>query len=118
MTTFRSSTINPLEQVACATISEQHLVRNLAILFFSALAAVPGAAQQGKSPEDVIVTGERPREKKICTRVVPTGSIMPQTICQTQEQVEYERVRSLSLKERMRNERIAEDQLRVNLHEQ
>jgi len=87
------------------------------ILAFTLLIGTSAAAQQAqpaKSPGDVIVTGERPREKKICTRIVPTGSIMPQTICKTPEEIEYDRARGLALIERLRNERTADQQLKGN----
>jgi hypothetical protein len=89
------------------------------------LTGTPSAAQQSaagngqtqRKPETVVVTGEQPKEnKKVCQRVVPTGSIMPQTVCRTQAQTEEIRDRSLAETDRMKRERRVEDQLRWNLY--
>jgi hypothetical protein len=89
------------------------------------LTGAPSAAQQSAAgngqtphkPETVVVTGEQPKEnKKVCQRTVPTGSIMPQTVCRTQAESEEIRDRSLAEMERIRKERRDDQQLRVNIN--
>jgi hypothetical protein len=83
------------------------------ILPFLLLAGTPAASQQPardnaqtpQPPQHVIVTGDKPKQaKKVCVRSVPTGSIMPQTTCRTQE--EWDEAKAASL----RNFQILKDQ--------
>ena len=95
------------------------------LLASSLLTGTPSAAQQSaagnaqaqRKPETVVVTGEQPKEnKKVCQRIVPTGSIMPQTVCRTQAESEQIRERSLVELQRISDRQRDEDQTRVNLH--
>jgi hypothetical protein len=93
------------------------------LLASSLLTGTPSGAQQSaagngqmhRKPETVVVTGDPPKKnKKVCQTVVPTGSIMPQTVCRTEAESEQIRERSLVELERMSDLQREDHQIREN----
>ena len=62
----------------------RHLILAMAI---AAIPTVPAFADDSKTAV-VSADAETAKEKKVCRRQIPTGSVMPKTVCRTKAQWE------------------------------
>ena len=76
--------------------------------------APPGNSPVSK-PDDVTVVGKQPaRNKLVCERFIPTGSIKAEKICRTQAEFDQLRNDSLAEIERLRDEQSRNRQMGIN----
>ena len=66
----------------------------------------PSAGPEDEEDSEIVVEGEVPeKDRKVCVRERPTGSIVTKRVCRTQGEIEEQRRRSLETLETFRQDR-------------